>query len=145
MKLKLLIAFALLILWAGITFMILKKTNPPDSSPTSEKSEDMHWDKTAPVLMPAPTPEQTIPETKEQTASIKIYPAAPPDSNDDKNFQVELEKLMANPEFDHDTLENILREWTQIDPAAPIKWVRDSTFPDDRKTELLRIIDEVQK
>ncbi len=132
MKTKFFIASVMLVLLTVLAVVVLNKN---DTAGTE--------DKTVNRLMPLPTSEQTTPKAKEQTTSTKTLPAKLPACNSDKNFRIELEKLLANS--DYDTFSALLGEWANKDPDAAKRWVGGSNLPDEKKKDLLKIIDENQK
>ena len=113
MKLKVLIGFILLVLWAVLTVVILKKV---DTSGTDGKTGDM--------AKPVPASEQTTPAPNNQKASITIRPlkVSPGETGSDKNFRIELEKLLGNKDYDYDTYYDLLGKWVETDPVAASEW-----------------------
>jgi len=130
MKLKVLIGFILLVLWAVLTVVILKKV---DTSGTDGKTGDM--------AKPVPASEQTIPVPNNQKASITIRPlnVSSGETDSDKNFRVELDKLLGNKDYDYDIYYDLLREWVETDPVPASEWATRISDGETRNETLANV------
>ncbi len=148
MKTKLFIASVLLILLAVLAFVLLNKKN-------TASTEDETWYRLPPTSQtkkdygghgkPLPTSEQTTPEAKNKKASTKTRPTkvSASDSESNKKFQEELEKLLAKPDFDWDEFDKLLREWMVINPVAAAGWaIKLSLAEEDKNTTLAVVAEE---